>query len=24
VGGRRHWPPSSCSHLNGFPYRAAN
>ena len=24
VGGRRHSPPSSCSHLNGFPYRAAN
>ncbi len=21
VGGRRHSPPSSCSHLNGFPYR---
>ncbi len=24
VGGRRHSTPSSCSHLNGFPYRAAN
>jgi hypothetical protein len=24
VGGRRHMPPFSCSHLNGFPHRAAN
>jgi len=23
VGGRRHSTPSSCSHLNGLPYRAA-
>ena len=23
VGGRRHSTPSSCSHLNGFPHRAA-